>query len=196
MGFRKSQRAVYLVTAAIVASMVAGFTMAELALGGTSNSYQGSQTTTVTPLPGLTWEFTALSQVNVSTTLTTGCGGTAANPCNVYGADAMVCAGTYTVTVTPCAQGDFVEQVNFTTVAMTAFFGSALPSTVSLTVSVTGTPYGGAQGTYEGVTFWFSESGGLLTAMTAHTIALLFDIGSMPNGPGAVTSVSVLAVTS
>lgn len=189
MGVRKSQRAVYLVTAAIVVSMVAGFAMAELSLGGTSTSAQGSQTTTVTPLNGLTWDFTVLSQVNVSTVLSA-CG-SALNACNVYSSSAMVCAGTYIVTTTPCAEGDFIEQVNLTTTALEPFFGSAFPVTVSLTVAVTGTPNGGGLGTYEGPTIWFTESG--TGGNSAEHIALLFDIGSITTGPGTVTSVSVLA---
>jgi len=107
MGSRKSQRAVYLVTAAIVASMVAGFAVAELSLGGTSISYQGSQTTTVSPFGGLTWEYTALSQANVSTaaTITTGCGGTQLTACNVYDAPLMICAGAFPPTVPLAPRG-------------------------------------------------------------------------------------------
>jgi len=193
MKSKTTQRTVYIVTAVIVASMISGFALATLSLGGTSTSYQGSQTTTVTPLPGLTWEFTSLSEVNVSTVFTTGCGATAATACNVYSAPALFCAGTFPGAVTPCQQGDFIEQVNLTTTAGTPFYGGTYPATVALTVSVTGTPFGGTQGTYVGVTLWFTEA---VTGTNANeNIALLFDIGSMPNGPGAVTSVSVLATT-
>jgi len=194
MASKVSQRVVYLVTAAIVASMVGGFALAQLQLGQTNNSYQGSQTTTVTPLPGLSWQFTALSQVNVSTLTTLiSCGQTAAAACSVGTAPAMVCAGTFPGAVTPCHSGDFIEQVNLTTLAATPFFGTAYPVTVSLTVAVTGTPFGGTQGTYQGPTIWFTEVGPLTNS--AESIALLFDIGQIQNGPGSVTSVSVIATT-
>ena len=193
MKSKTSQRTVYVVTAVIVASMISGFALATLSLGGTSTSYQGSQTTTVTPLPGLTWEFTALSQVNVSTVFTSGCGATAATACNVYSLPAMLCAGNYPGAVTPCHQGDFIEQVNLTTTAGTPFYGGTYPATISLTVAVTGTPFGGATGTYEGPTLWFTEA--VAGTNANENIALLFDVGSMPNGPGSVTSVSVLATT-
>jgi len=195
MKSKTSQRTVYVVTAVIVASMISGFALATLSLGGTANSYQGSQTTTVTPLPGLTWEFTALSQVNVSTVLTTGCGGTASTPCNVYSTPAMVCAGNYPGAVTPCGSGDFIEQVNLTTILGVPFFGGTYPSTVGLTVAVTGTPFGDVGvATYVGHTIWLTET--VAGTNAAENVALLFDVGSMPNGPGAVTSVSVLATTS
>ena len=82
--------------------------------------------------------------------------------------------------------------MNLTTTAGKNFTGgTGFPAYVSLTVSVTGTPFGGAAGTYEGPTIWLEES----ATNTAENIALLFDIGSMPGGPGSVTSVSVLATT-
>lgn len=193
MKSRVTQRTVYLVTAVIVASMVSGFALADLSLGGTNTSYQGSQTTTVSALPGLTWEFTEVSEVSVSTSFTTGCGATAAAACNVYSASATVCVGSYTGTSTPCQQGDFIEQVDFTTTAGTPFYGSGYPATVSLSMLVTGTPFGGTQGTYAATTFWFTET--VSGTNAAEVIALDFDVGSMPNGPGAVTSVSVLATT-
>jgi len=197
MKSKTSQRTVYLVTAVIVASMISGFALATLSLGGTSNSYQGSQTTTVTPLPGLTWQFTALSQVNVSTVLTTGCGSTASNPCNVYSAPAMICTGNYPYAgaVKGCPSGDFIEQVNLTTILGTPFFGGTYPATVGLTVAVTGTPFGDVGiATYVAPTVWFTETA--VGTNAAENIALLFDIGAMPNGPGSVDSVSVLATTS
>lgn len=190
MGSKVSQRVVYLVTAAIVASMVAGFSIAQFQLGQTNTSYQGSQTTTVTSLPGLTWSYTELSEVNASTVITTGCGASATTACDVTNAGMTVCAGNYDGDA--CSPGDFIEQVNLTTVASTSFNGSThFPVNVTLTVLVTGTPLHGTPGTYAGIPFYFKETG----TNRAVNIALDFDIGVIPNGPGSVTSVSVLATT-
>jgi hypothetical protein len=189
MASKVSQRAVYLVTAAIVVAMVGGFALATMALGGTSTSYQGSQTTTVSSLPGLTWDFTAPTEVNVTTPFAVPCGSSAAAACDVTTVGKTVCAGSFGVSM--CAQGDFIEEVNLTTVTATPFFGSSYPVIVSLTVSVTGTPFGGTQGTYEGSPIYFTET----ASNTAVYIALDFDVGVIPNGPGSVTSISVIAHT-
>jgi hypothetical protein len=189
MASKVSQRAVYLATAAIVVAMIGGFAVAQLSLGVVNNSYQGSQTTNVTPLPGLTWVSTDLTAVATGTTFTTGCGVSAATACDVTTAPALLCAGTYTGS--NCAPGDFIEQVNLTTVLNTPFYGSTYPVTVSLTLFVTGTPAGGSAGTYAGTVLYFTETG----ANTAVVISLDFDTGVFPHGPGAVTSISVLATT-
>ena len=189
MASKISQRAVYLVTAAIVASMIGGFALAQLQLGQTNNSYQGSQTTNVTPLPGLTWVSTQLTVIPSGTTFTSGCGGSAATACNVDSTPALLCAGTFDAS--PCVAGDFVEQVTLTTVTATPFYGSAYPVTVFLTAFVTGTPVGGTQGTYAGTPLYFTET----ASNTAVNIVLDFEVGINSTGPGAVTSISVVATT-
>jgi len=190
MASKVSQRAVYLVTTAIVVAMVGGFALATMALGGTNPSYQGSQTTTVTPLKGLTWDFTALTEVNVTTPWALSCGSSAATPCDVTNVGKTVCAGSFTATL--CAQGDFIEEVNLTTVTGLSFIGgTTYPVIVSFTVIVTGTPFGGSQGTYAGSPIYFTET----ASNTAVNIALDFDVGAIPNGPGMVTSISVIAHT-
>jgi hypothetical protein len=192
MASKVSQRAVYLVTAAIVVSMIGGFTLAQLQLGQTNNSYQGSQTTNVTPLPGLTWVATKLSAVNSTTIYPSVCT-TSATACDVTSAAAMVCAGSFSGAfgASSCGVGDFVEEVTLTTVAGTALFGSTYPVTVGLTVYVTGTPVLGSASTYAGPAFYFEET----ASPTANHIVLDFDIGIASTGPGAVTSVSVVATT-
>jgi len=190
MSSKRSQRTVYLVTAAIVASMVAGFTLAELQLGQTSISYQGSQTTQVSPLGGLKWDFTALTEVNVSTQFAASCGSTPALPCDVTQFSKTICAGVFPGLA--CAQGDFIEEVNLTTITGENFTGGThYPVIVSLIMFVTGTPVGSASGTYAGSHFYFTET----AANTAAYIAFDFDVGAIPYGPGAVTSVSVIATT-
>jgi len=191
---RTSQRTVYLVTAAIVASMVAGFALAELQLGQNNISYQGSQTTTVSSFPGLTWDFTALTDINVSTQFAAPCGSTPSLACDVTSVSKAVCAGFFPGLA--CAQGDFIEEVNLTTITGENFTGGThYPGVVSLTVLVTGTPSSGpkqgVEGTYAGNPIYFTE----VATNTAAWIALDFDIGTTPFGPGGVTSVSVIATT-
>lgn len=191
MASKVSQRAVYLVTAAIVVAMVSGFALASLSLGQTSNSYQGSQTTTVTSLTGLQWDFTALTDVNVSTPWALSCGSTAAHACDVTSVSKTVCAGGYPALT--CSQGDFIEQVNLTTVAGTPFYSptpTVFPVIVSLTVFVTGTPVLGAPGTYAGSPIYFEETA---SPSTTAFIALDFDVGT--TAPGTVNSISVIATS-
>jgi len=190
MASKVSQRAVYLATAAIVLAMVGGFALATMALGGTSTSYQGSQTTTVTSLPGLNWNFTTLTQVNVSTQFAQPCGTTAATACDVTTVAKAVCAGSFSASL--CVSGDYIEQVNLTTVTHTPFFGATYPVVVSFTMSVTGTPFGGTQGTYQGAPVYFTET----ASNTITYIALDFDVGGLAHGPGSVTSVSVVVTAS
>jgi hypothetical protein len=192
MSSKRPQRAVYLVTAAIVASMVAGFALAQLSLGQNNTSYQGSQTTTVSPLNGLKWDFTALTVVNASTQWAVPCGSSAVLACDVTTVSKAVCAGGFTGLA--CGQGDFIEEVNLTTEAAKNFTGgTTYPVVVSLTVYVTGTPIGGTFGTYAGSPFYFKET----ATNTAAYIALDFDIGTSEPAVaiGSVTSVSVIAVT-
>ena len=176
-------------TAAIVASMVAGFALAELQLGQTNISYQGSQTTKVAPLMGLQWDFTALTDVNVSTPFALPCGSTAALACVVTSVPKTVCAGGFP-TLT-CSQGDFIEEVNLTTITGENFTGGTnYPVIVTLTVFVTGTPFGASTpATYAGSPIYFTEA----ATNTAAYIALDFDIGTV--APGSVTSISVIATT-
>ncbi len=196
MSSRTSQRTVYLVTAAIVASMVGGFALADMSLGTVNNSYQGSQTTTVAPMQGLTYVSTQIVAVggasgsSISNTLCR----PLTSVCDVTsGSGLTICAGTYTGSA--CVAGDFVEQVNLTTIVAEAF-PALSPSAVAVTLYVTGTPNIGANsgtlGTYTGLTFYFSETAG---PTAAQTLTFDFDVGGMPLGPGGVNSISVLVTT-
>lgn len=189
MSSRTSQRTVYLVTAAIVASMVGGFALADMTLGGgTNTSYQGSQTTTVSPMPGLTWLYTNVSVVagttgsslpNTCTVLLTAC--------DVSSTGITACVGSFSGSA--CSAGDFAENVTLSVNITIAF-----PGTVALTMYVTGTPFGASvPGTFTGPTSYFAESTG--HPSVAENIVLVFDIGTISHGPGAVTSVSVIATT-
>jgi len=189
MSSRASQRTVYLVTAAIVAAMVGGFALAEMSIGSTNTSYQGSQTTTVSPVPGLTWVNTSLTELTTTEVagLTNGCTvpgtcaiTTIAGP--VYEHSFSVCAGA--VSPLTCSAGDFVENVTLSVGSV------AFPTdTVALTTYLTGP----VLGTLVGPTLYFTEQNSFPS--TAQTIVLYFDIGTTATGPGMVTSVSVIATT-
>jgi hypothetical protein len=193
MSSRTPQRTVYLVTAAIVAAMVGGFALANMTIGTTNTSYQGSQTTTVSNVPGLTWLNTTLSEINVTAPGFIDC--TVAGVCVVSTAlgaatGFTVCAGDFPGL--DCAAGDFIEQVVLAVSTATPFPAS----TVALTVFVTGTPFGLSEGTYAGPTTYFTELGTSPTPpSTPVNIVLDFDIGTTAHGPGGVASVSVIATT-
>jgi len=170
-----------LVTAAIVAAMVGGFALAAITTGGTNTSYQGSQTTTVSNIAGLTWVSTNLIELAATVAPTTCTSGT---PCSVTAADAIDCAGGFTGS-TGCAQNDYVEQVTISTVPGTAFVG-----TVTLQLYVTGTPVAGVAGTFTGTQFYYTQAS---TSNSLHSIVIDFDVGTAGSGPGLVGTVSVIA---
>jgi len=180
---RITQRTVYLVTAALALAMIGGFTMAILTTGQTNTSYQGSQTTTVSSVTGLSYVSTQLVELSSAVTSTTCTSGT---PCSVTSAGATDCAGGFTGSTT-CAGNDYVELLDLTTVASTAFPGAG---TVALTVYVTGTPVGGSAATFSGTTFYYSQAS---SRNTAQTIVIDFDIGTASSGPGTVATVTVIA---
>lgn len=190
MGPRTRQRTVYLVTAAIVASMIGGFALATMSLGGTSQSFQGSQTTTVSAIKGLTWEYTNLSEVSGAATVTNPCTHLA-SACDVTTSGYTVCAGSFNASL--CNPNDFVEQVNL---SVSSVFAFPAPGTVAITVYVSGTPIGGSFSTFVGPTCYFTEGSTPTAPSTPMTILLDFDVGVTPTGPGAVTSVSVIATAS
>ena len=180
---RVRQRTVYLVTAGLVACMIAGFAMAAFSTGGVNKAQQGSQTTTVEPIAGLSFVSTNLTELSSSPT--SAC--TSGAPCDLSTGSYASCVGGFSSSLT-CGVTDFIEQVNLTTTS------TALPANanVQLTVFVTGTPTGASTpitvacpGTY------YNEPTGAPT--TASVITLDFDIGSVASGgPGSVTSVTVI----
>ena len=181
---RVRQRTVYLVTAGLVACMIAGFAMAQFSTGGVNKAQQGSQTTTVEPIAGLSFISTNLTELSNSPTATCTSG---ASPCDLSSGSYASCVGGFSSALT-CGVTDFVEQINLTTTL------TALPANanVELTVFVTGTPTGmsspvtvACPGTY------YAEPTGLPSSPSV--ITLDFDIGSVASGgPGAVSSVTVI----
>lgn len=182
MSFRTSQRAVYLATAVIVAAMIGGFALAEIAIGQTNVSYQGSQTTTIASVPGLTYMSTQLVQLSANVVNTTCSVG---SPCSVTTSGATDCAGGFTGSI-GCMATHYVEQVTFDTDANTAFVG-----TVTLTLYVTGTPVGASHATtFPGTSFYYTQTS---SSNAVYSIVIDFDIGTNDTGPGVVTTVSAIA---
>lgn len=182
-----SQRTVYLVTAAIVAAMVGGFALADMSLGATNTSYQGSQSTTVMPVSGLSYVSTNVSMVPTGATFG-GCT-VLATPCDVHASGYTLCVGGF-AGFTTCAVGNFVEQVTLLVSQTVQFpasaFGATPPGAVALSVYVTGSP-----GVVAGATTYFFESV-LPPATSPEFIVLDFDVGG-PSGLGAVTAITVIA---
>lgn len=176
MRLKTQRRAIYAAMGLTVLALVGGFTLASLTLGGAaSSSHQGSQTTNVTPVPGLNWTETDLNMTASPVTNTTGCA--SMSGCNVSTQSAVVCAGS-THSGTWCATEDFVEQVVFTTTYHVSMGGIAK---ITVFVSTTG------QG-YAGETFYFSDS----ATNSIETITLDFDVGTSTGGPAPVTDVTVV----
>ncbi len=176
MRLRTPRRAIYAAMGLTVLALIGGFTLASLSLGGSSSSsHQGSQTTNVTPIPGLTWTETVLNVTPSAVTNTTDC--STMSGCNISSQSAVVCAGSVDAG-TWCNAGDFVEEMILTTTAGTSMGGIA-----GLTLFVVTSAH-----TYEGETFYFSDS----NSNTAQTITIEFDIGTPASGPAAVQTVTVV----
>ena len=178
MRLKTQRKAIYAAMGLTVLALIGGFTLANLSLGGSTNSsQQGSHTTTVTPVTGLMWNSTNLQMLSTTVTNTSGC--VAPTGCDVSSSNATVCAGSTHSGAAWCLQSDFVEQVALNTTADQPFSG-----TLQLTVYVT---VGGT--TYTGETFYFTDSGSNLRQF----IFVDFDIGTASSGPAMVTDVTVVA---
>lgn len=187
MPSKLSQRTVYLVTAAIVAAMIGGFALADMSLGATNTSYQGSQTTTVMQVSGISYVSTNVSMVQTGATFG-GCT-TLTSPCDVHLSGYTLCVGGF-AGFTTCTAGDFVEQVTLLVSQTVQFpapaFGATPSGAVALTVDVTGSP-----GVVTGTTTYFFESA-LPPATSPEFIVLDFDVGT-PSLLGSVTAITVIA---
>jgi len=178
MRMETTRRAIYATMAVTVFALVGGFAMASIGLGQTNTSYQGSQTTTISSVTGLSWTSTMLVELGSAVSNTTCSSG---SPCSVTSVAATDCSGG--VAGHPgCGAGDFVEQVILTTTANTPF-----PSTLKITLYVST-----GSGTDIGTTFYYTQTS---SSNSAVTITQDFDVGSNSSGPGSVTSVSVVIST-
>lgn len=180
---RVRQRTVYWVTAALVACMIGGYTMAALTTGGVNTTQQGSQTTTVIPIAGLSWVSTNLTEI--VTAPTNACNSLPA--CDLSTASYNTCVGGFAGT-TSCAQTDYAELITLETNSAAIPIGHY----AQLTVFVTGTPVNGVTTTVATSPVYYQESTGS-PSPTTYDIYLYFDIGSVAlGGPGYVTSVTVI----
>jgi len=155
-----------------VLALTAGFALAGLNLGQTSSEQQGSMTTTVGPVTGLTWNSTMLIELGAAVGPST-CT-TQLTACNVTLAGATDCAGG--LGGATCSTGDWVEQVTLVTTAATPFAGIVL---INLVVVSGGVYHSGS------VSYYTDASGN-----TQQLITQDFDIGT--STPAPVTTVSVV----
>jgi len=188
MTSKLSQRTVYLVTAAIVVAMVGGFALADMSLGATNTSYQGSQTTTIMQVSGISYVSTNISMVQSAAVPGVACTALA-SPCDVHASGYFLCVGGF-AGYTTCAAGHFVEQITLLVSQTVQFppsaFGPTPSGAVALTVDVTGSP-----GVVTSTTTYFVESA-LPPAVSPEFIVLDFDVGT-PTLAGGVTSITVIA---
>jgi acetylornithine/succinyldiaminopimelate/putrescine aminotransferase len=180
MRLRTQRRAIYAVMGLAVLAMIGGYALASFGMNPPTTVQQGSQTVNIGAVGGLAYESTSLVVLNASLT-NTSCASSAA-ACNVSGAAATDCAGGV-AGASGCLVNDFVEQVVLSTQASTPFSGNfTVQITLYATVGAT---------TYTGHSFYYINK--YDTAVT-HLLTLDFGVGTTATGPGAVTSVSVVAL--
>ena len=179
MRLKTQRKVVYAAMGLAVLAMTSGYALADLSLGNAGTpAQQGSETTQITSVAGLTYSETALTMISGFTN-DTGC---ATSPgCSVASASVTTCVGLTGGSTSACASGDFAEVVVLTTAPSTPFSG-----TVTVTMSVST-----ALGTTIGAPQYYTNAGG-----TAQSISLYFDIGTAAGGPESITSVTVVATAS
>lgn len=182
MRLKAGRTAIYVAMGLTVLALIGGFTLASLTLGSApTQGQQGSHTTSIGPVTGLTWvSTTVVVLANPASDLECLQG----SPCNV---------GTGTVTPAACAggepglqcdPGDFAENVTLATTAGAPFSG-----TLEITLYVTNATNGQI---YTGTTFYYTDSPGTAAA----DIWQVFDIGTSFHGPNPVSAVTVVVTSS
>lgn len=176
MRLKTQRKVVYVAMGLTVLALTGGFALANLSLGSTNTVQQGSQTTAITPIPGLTWQSTTLTLLN-SNVVNRSC--PSPTGCSVQSIPAFDCAGGVSNAL-GCQGGNWVEQVDLSTVADQPF---PAPACITLYATVSGT-------TYTGITYCYTDS----TGNPAQPITQDFGVGNISDGPQNVTVVSVVAV--
>jgi hypothetical protein len=178
MRLKTQRKAIYVAMGLTVLALVGGYTAANLAIGGSTNSaQQGSHTTNIGQVTGLSWNGTAPTMFESTLTNTSGC---ASEPgCAVSSSAATVCAGS-THAGTWCAAGDFGEEVVLNTTANSPFAHDPMNITIYVTVGST---------VYTGETFYFTDSG----SNARELITICFDTGTASAGPAPVSDITVIA---
>jgi len=176
MRLRTQRKVIYVAMGLTVLALTGGYALASVSLGQSSTAQQGSITTTISPVKGLSADATDLVMVTGSNQPAgTTCSG--ATPCDVTSGPASDCAGGVAGD-TACAIGTWSEEITLNTTGGTPFSG-----VVNITVYVT---VGGT--VYTGTTFYYTDSSG----NTQESIVQYFGVGA--STPGTVTSVSVVAL--
>jgi hypothetical protein len=175
MRLKTQRKVIYATMGLTVLALIGGFGLANLQLGSTNTVQQGSLVTTISPVPGLSWNSTTLLGLQ-SPVFNTTC--SAAHPCNITSASAGDCAGGWIPGDYGCMTGNWVEQIVLSTVPGSHFIGM-LGLTVYVTISGT---------TYPGITYYYTEGSG----NNLQTVTLDFDLGS---SPANVTSITLVANT-
>jgi hypothetical protein len=177
MRLKAQRRAIYVAMGLTVLALIGGYALATLGLGQTNSVQQGSHTTTIRPVTGLSWDSTTLVGLEVAVT------NSSCSPspgCDVTSTQATDCAGGVPGSA-GCLNGDFVEQVVLNTTA-----GTNLTGVVNITLYVT------ANGTtYTGLSFYYHDSSGNLRELITQD----FGIGNATTGPTPVSAVTVIAQT-
>lgn len=175
MRLKTQRRAIYAAMGLTVISLIGGFAIASVQLGGSATSAQGTQSVTVTNIAGLTFDRAG---INVSDGGMQSCvyGGI---PCDIGAGNVTTCIGGVTGS-TDCAAGEWVEQVTFSTVALTAMSPDNV--TISGVYTVGGTPM---------------QSQSVLDIIQnsdthGHVLTIDFDLGSDTGVPGSITGINVV----
>jgi len=176
MRLKTRRTAVYAAMGLTVLALTGGFALANIQLGQSNTTQQGSQSTVITSVSGLSWTSTSLVVLEANV-VNSSCGNPL-SPCSVMGSPVTDCVGGLAGS-TGCQIGDFVEQVVLTTTANTPL---TAPVHITLYVEILGAVYPGA-------TFYYTDSAG----NPAQTITQDFDIGNATNGPAFVSEVTVIA---
>ncbi len=173
MRLKTQRRVIYAATALAVLSLIGGYAVADFSTGSTvSTTAQGSSTTNIGQIPGLSPDGTYLVMAESNAT-----GNCVSTACDVSTTSITICAGGIQTTTCP---NQWVEQIAFFTTASTPFGGI-----VKLQVYVT------SEGqVYSGPVELVKDSAGNMQVY----FFLDFNIeNSVTNGTLPVTSVSVTA---
>lgn len=177
MRLKTQRRAIYAAMGLTVLALTGGFALATVSIGSVHTSQQGSDTTNVQGVAGLSYSSAMLVVSNGSPVInTTGC--TQAVPCVVTHSDSVMCVGG-TGASTNCAIGEFVEQITLTTTA-----GTPLSGELSLVVYL-----GDGVSIFTGATLHYTDAAG----NTQQSIVQDFDLGPVTGTPTAVSTVSIVA---
>lgn len=178
MRLRTQRKAIYAAMGLTVLALTSGFALASVSLGSSPvTSEQGSRTTTVTSVTGLSMLGEANLTV-VNATVYNGLTNCHGGACDVTDGGVASCVGALDG-LSHCAVGDYIEQINSTTTMAVPFSG-----TVAMTMYVTA---GGV--TTPGWTEYYTDSG----SAVSETISQDFTVGTSATGPMAVTDVTIVA---